>query len=635
MKNREEKHPSGANTMFGWSAQGGVLSVQLLPLNAAQDLSKQTVGCDGLLFPYPIVIGVFVGDAFDGISPYGVWSREHAVWTAKGPIALRKYVANDLLDINFWLNSGWQQVDIFNATQGDPAVVLERLSQLIPLPHLPSPIGLHWYEWDHYLFDTNYPSYFPAKPGFVEALATIKKAYNGQIKIAPYVNGRIFDIGGEAWKADKRWCIHSAQTGATQGGDIIRRIFVRLRRRAYAVDRVSLSCVPSTPYWPANNPFRRPLNSSLSPSTHSTSIKVGAAATQPCFDPSHGHSLGDGISWVEGNRALLDSISKAMGGPQGNASFLLTESNAEGVMSSVAVHLTLAATGTNAAGGSSRLLPLFPSIYGGLYVAMGSEFFTSDLIHNPDIYAAKLAWQMQSGIVMGWIGMGGTEMNPPMGFYDSFMQRNSNGTTFKYQPEMRWLQTLDAFRTLARPYVAEGRRSRELVFEYAPATTATEEQTFTEQRWANPHRNHLHTAMQPSSPNSQAHLRQDASSLALARVGRAASRAADGDDRAAAAAALSEGPQQHHRRSGKPGCSTCQGNAAFVNGFDWQHGEQRGSWQRSLLQHQVERQQRRRFLSEILPPGTKRPIEGKPIQPRTHTRGPCAVGPFLCVEQGS
>ncbi len=173
-------------------------------------------------------------------------------------------------------------------------------------------------EWNHFLFDTNYPSYFPAKPGFQEALATIKKKYNGQIKIAPYVNGRIFDIGGEAWKADGAVAFTAKQV--PQG---YQQTNLSIYEESYGSGSSFAVMCSSTPYWPAKM-------TSVASQLIALGIdalyvdQVGAAVTKPCFDPTHGHSLGDGISWVEGNRALLDSISKVVGGEQGNESFLLT-----------------------------------------------------------------------------------------------------------------------------------------------------------------------------------------------------------------------------------------------------------------------------------------------------------------------
>ena len=62
------------------------------------------------------------------------------------------------------------------------------------------PLALHWYVWDEIAFDTGYPEYFPAKPGFAAAVQTLQQQY--QISVAPYINGRIFDVNTKSWTQD-------------------------------------------------------------------------------------------------------------------------------------------------------------------------------------------------------------------------------------------------------------------------------------------------------------------------------------------------------------------------------------------------------------------------------------------------
>jgi hypothetical protein len=145
---------------------------------------------------------------------------------------------------------------------------------------------------------------------------------------------------------------------------------------------------------------------------------------------------------------------------------------------------------------------------GGLYTAMGSEFFVSDLVPNRDALAAKLAWQMQSGITMGWMSLGGTQTAPPMGLYDLLVSRlpAPNGALV-YADVFQWIQTLDAYRTQAVPYLVQGRRSRELHFEYTATSSSSSSAS---KSYAHPHRNELHTAKAyPSAIHAQTTLHDD------------------------------------------------------------------------------------------------------------------------------
>jgi hypothetical protein len=71
--------------------------------------------------------------------------------------------------------------------------------------------------------------------------------------------------------------------------------------------------------------------------------------------------------------------------------------------------------------GSTSLVPVFPSIYGGYAVSMGAEFFVSDFDPQPDVFTAKCAQMYVSGAQIGWFSLGGTQDKPPMGLFDTLM----------------------------------------------------------------------------------------------------------------------------------------------------------------------------------------------------------------------
>ena len=89
-------------------------------------------------------------------------------------------------DMTTWINTHWQDNDIFNITGGDPEVVYNRVKAISERFGLgKNQLGLHWYEWDtlgyvkgsNYSncsseitcgFDTHYPEYFPVRSKFQE-----------------------------------------------------------------------------------------------------------------------------------------------------------------------------------------------------------------------------------------------------------------------------------------------------------------------------------------------------------------------------------------------------------------------------------------------------------------------------------
>jgi hypothetical protein len=126
------------------------------------------------------VIGSFLGDWWDAAMVYRAWVLPSAEWTQAGPLRNRADMPEWLVNLPVWVNSGWQELDIFNKTQGDPAVVQQRVSAiskryycaaealhsfdsawLVPIllcffaavPRFGGgALGLHWYEWDTIAF---------------------------------------------------------------------------------------------------------------------------------------------------------------------------------------------------------------------------------------------------------------------------------------------------------------------------------------------------------------------------------------------------------------------------------------------------------------------------------------------------
>jgi hypothetical protein len=218
-------------------------------------------------------------------------------------------------------------------------------------------LASHSDEFQTALFDTGYPVYVP-RPGFAEALAALSAQFGGKLKIAPYINGRIFDVGIEKWAKDKAQQFAAKQVTPGWGQKNL-----SLFEESYGSGSTFAVMCPATSYWSETLAEVAASLVSLGAEEALYVDQIGAARTAPCSDPSHGHTLGDGRSWVSGNNAALKLIGKAMGGPQGNRGIILTESNGESFMANVHVYLTLAATNFNASGSIGRMVPLFPAIY--------------------------------------------------------------------------------------------------------------------------------------------------------------------------------------------------------------------------------------------------------------------------------
>lgn len=83
---------------------------------------------------------------YAGAMEYRSWALPSASWTKAGPIATRDDMPSWWLENGAWVNSGWQCKDIFNVSQGDPAVVREIVGDISDRFNLSS-LAHHHYEW--------------------------------------------------------------------------------------------------------------------------------------------------------------------------------------------------------------------------------------------------------------------------------------------------------------------------------------------------------------------------------------------------------------------------------------------------------------------------------------------------------
>ena len=111
---------------------------------------------------------------------------------------------------------------------------------------------------------------------------------------------------------------------------------------------------------------------------YSTVVNRGAGP-RPCWDKSHGHTLGGGDHWVTGYTEMLRQVRAAAGGTK----ILLTESNSEPFMGGINLFLTLVgfSTGDLPGGlGPTIMVPAFQAVYGCYVLPVVAEFFRADFL---------------------------------------------------------------------------------------------------------------------------------------------------------------------------------------------------------------------------------------------------------------
>lgn len=133
--------PLGVNT--GVPAKTQSMTVTTLLEGAGAPLSAA-----GYTLPFELAVGPLGGPGpmwYQAAEIYRSWALVNAEWTRLGPVADRPtHFPKWFLDLNVWVNSGWQCYDRFNDTQGDPPTVLENARAINQRFNLSSGIGLHW-----------------------------------------------------------------------------------------------------------------------------------------------------------------------------------------------------------------------------------------------------------------------------------------------------------------------------------------------------------------------------------------------------------------------------------------------------------------------------------------------------------
>ena len=422
---------------------------------------------------WPIVISVFENDWWDAAQIYRRWALKSADWTKQGSMAERMdQIPSWAFDLTTWINTHWQQNDIFNITGGDPEVVYNRVKAISERFGLgKNQLGLHWYEWDtlgyvkgsNYSncsseitcgFDTHYPEYFPVRSKFQEKLKDIQAL---GVRVAPYINGRIFDQDTKSWVAKGGEAKHAAAKSTPAILNSSSKSLL-LYNESYGSKAVFAVMCPHTKYWQNTiaDVVDRIVNNYKTDGVYID--QIAAAGPRPCWDKSHGHPVGGGHHWVDGYKQMLDAV-RAKAGPN---KIILTESNAEPFLAGINMFLTLVGFAggdlpyvPRKAGSGKMIVPAFQSVYGGYVFFVGAMFYRSDFLPDPDVFAAKVANQLMFGAQLGWFSLGGRSNHPQNHIFDLLMDT-------EYNAEILYLQRLSSAKSVAADYFNHGSALRDL-----------------------------------------------------------------------------------------------------------------------------------------------------------------------------
>lgn len=245
------------------------------------------MGVQGSDYPdyYPVAFGVYQGAWLDAAHRYRPWALKQK-WVRKGPLSQRTDVPEKIKNIGIWIRDNWEWNGIEGSAHEMNQPLLEAAQQL------QVPVGLQWYRWHQNPFDNNYPHFIPAKDKFKERT---KELVDNNIVVMPYINGSSADMNITDFH---RFAPHAVYDEA--GG-------IRHHYYSNQAGRLLSMCGQSS--------FWQDTISSLVDDIFSlygvNGIYVDQVAGlyhELCFARNHGHPLGGGSYWADGNRDLLGRI---------------------------------------------------------------------------------------------------------------------------------------------------------------------------------------------------------------------------------------------------------------------------------------------------------------------------------------
>lgn len=294
--------------------------------------------------PYPMVVRPYQGDWYDAGKIYrqfvaGQKSRvpSQKNWLLNNDLFLLAYlpddVSNDFTNTNLYIEEVLKALDIDNA-------------------------AIHLYNWHRHRFDDNYPEYFPPRKGFTDFMAKMKQL---NVKVVPYINGRIVDI-----KMARTDPAYYANASLYSPG--------RHLTEKYNNNEFIVMC-PSTDFW--QQKMDDVVAELLGYGVDGVYFdQIGSTASYKCVNEAHGHgidhtmdiNMSSGSRWVEAANRLLDQ-----------KTVVATEDNSEAYQADLRL---LYGNELADPAGSYRLRPLYSAAYSGRVIMTGfSKNFRSDERH--------------------------------------------------------------------------------------------------------------------------------------------------------------------------------------------------------------------------------------------------------------
>lgn len=350
------RDPYASTKSLGASSAAGGDS---LNIKVKWPVPDKTVPGNDFQLPGAFHMEFFKGDWFDAAQIYKEWVFSGTVWNPDLE-ARRNWLENNHL----WLNA-----------RGTPKEIVEPIKKFADFMDMP--LAVHWYMWHQIPWDQKYPDYFPVEPGFAAAIDDLQAR---NIKIVPYINGRVWDTGLAGFK---REALPAAVKTQNQG----------FEKASFGTPSLFAVMCPTTDTW--QNKMNEIILRLAGPEFGVDGVYLDMLAAAPpaeCFDPSHKHPLGGGSWWIEeGYRPMLKKIRANLSSRRLGDTILATESISEPYAGLIEGYLSWDLTYQN-------MVPFFHAVYGGKAHVFGRRYGGSD----QTAHRMKIAQSLVFGEQLGW-----------------------------------------------------------------------------------------------------------------------------------------------------------------------------------------------------------------------------------------
>jgi len=331
------------------------------------------MGVAGSDYPdyYPVELGVYQGRWLEAAQHYRAWALKQK-WVQAGKLSQRTDFPEILKNVGVWILGDWEWAGAAGSPQQMDAPLLQAQKTL------GVPIGLHWYNWHHMKFDNEYPHFLPPKPEFAER---VKDLVRHGVLVMPYINGSSADFNIPDFD---KFAPHAIVDEA--GG-------YRMHFYGAKSGRL-LSMCPTQEYW------QNTISSLVQSLVEDYGVngvyidQITAMEHELCFSKSHGHPVGGGRYWVDGNRELLAKV-RDTSEREGRRPVITSEGTDEVFMDLVDGYLTWAQP-------SDREIPMMEVVYSGYTLFFGSP---CDFTKSDPYFCYAQGQALMDGRQNGWMSL--------------------------------------------------------------------------------------------------------------------------------------------------------------------------------------------------------------------------------------